>query len=246
MNNAQFMDYVFCGSRPMLSANPRKIIHLGFSLEIPFDKDIIEVPTLCLETVRDIFCTTSLDMPNILSANLCIDNTARDFNTDLDKLKGGLSMGFYDNKLWKLEVPVKNKPCRKNVYYVTHGMLFDHNMKVCMATSWTILKRKSDRYEVTKRNLKIDSDFFTGRDDSIQTYINTSFVKAFITTKWITPPWYGSSYLTTPIGTSGTNEYGIFTVADIDYKIKKVHEPDTTITRDILVNIVKDNMSDFQ
>lgn len=245
MSNAKFMDYVFCDYLSMNKADPKRTIPSGFSLEIPFDQDIIEVPTLCLDVVRRIFNTDSLNLPDILSADLCIDYTFRTFDTDLDKLKKGLSMNFRDNKLWELKVPVKNNPYKKNVYYVTHGMLFDHNMKVCMITSWTLLKQENNYYKVTKRNLKIDSAFFTKREDSVQTYINTNFVKTFTTTTWITPPWINSPRFIRTVATSETNEYGIFTVTDIDYKIKKVHTPDTTVTRDMLVNIVKGNMSDF-
>lgn len=213
-------------------------------MEIPIDKNQIEVPVLALAEFFKEEDGNTGEPATSLVINM-YDNGVMPSYKSLESIFKELSV--IDYSLEKL-VKVQIKP-EEPIYYFSYGAIFNSNYVPIAMTSW-ILKRVQDdlndgtyKYEIMRPLLRIDPTCFTEKSDSVQKFIVNRLTTASLSEHIHLPNTYSVSESIRRIISNRNNRQWYRDVKiEIDkfpFTIKEVNTPSINTNNDELLQIAK-------
>ena len=219
-------------------------------MEIPIDRDQIEVPVLALaKFLKEEHGNTGEPTTSLVID--MYDNGVMPSYKSLESIFKELSV--IDYSLGKL-IKVQIKP-EEPVYYFSYGAIFNSSYTPIAMTSW-IMKRVQEnlndgtyKYEIIRPLLRIDPVCFTEKKDSVQKFIVNRLTNASLSERISFPNTYRSSdNITRMLLYRNNRDWYKDVKIEIDkfpFTIKEVSTPSINTNNDELIQIAKNYIDEI-
>lgn len=201
-------------------------------IEIPIDKDLIEVPIFAWQTFME---EVSKESPSsAIVAALYSMGVSTTYKSLESILKAVLAVRINTTRLIKVTVPNTSI-----VYYATLGALFDSSLKPIMMMSWLVGKNNAG-YVVIRPLLRIDPDVWLNKEDSMQRFLSGKLVTSTLTPQ-INRPTITANNVMAPSSRMKVK----VEIDNCPFFVKTAKTPSISTTNEELLQTVEDYIEDL-
>ena len=232
----------YCGYRYNFQLSSNAVRYL----EIPLNRDIIEIPLFALDVFIDAVKDGGCDADAIVTV-LKTTDCVTGYKTLDRSMKDILYENYNVSKLIKIDLTKDNNPL---IYYGTCGAVFDKDFNPLVVCMWQIeqcIQEDEDdaafKYKFLRPVIRIHPDVYLRRSDSMERFIAGKMLNTCL--QWenfqAPPSWkLNSSFLTSDSGYTARAE-----IDEFSFVIHDTSSPSISTTNQQLLRLALDHIEDI-
>lgn len=208
-------------------------------MEIPINKDIIEIPMFAFYAFR---AEVEKEQPSdTIVAELYSCGATSRYKSLEAVMKECLSASFSSSLLVKVNIPNS-----VDTYYCTYGAVFNSRLEPLMMMSWVLEKENvftdSYRYYYKRAIIRIDPGVFVSKEDAVQRFIAGKLLVSTINNPVYTPHCDG---IRIPTGNTVNTRIVKAEIDKCPFIIKKVENPSISVTNRDLLKVAAEHIDEL-